>query len=68
MAAAKKCDRCGNYYEENKNQLGKRYGDNDRKTLRRLEVIVSCGHEEKSIDLCDECWKKFYKWMEDASE
>lgn len=68
MAIAKKCDRCGNYYDANTKYNG---------TLSSLCTGHICGlytlnsrgfdyEQEEHIryDLCDKCLESFYDWLE----
>lgn len=64
MADAKKCDRCGNYYDENK--IKPRDLDN-RSVMARLKTFAhtpNMSYTDEIFDLCDECWEKFYSFMD----
>ena len=55
MAAAKKCDRCGNYYD-----------NNERKRIMGFSVIgikirTLCHY--KNMDLCDICVDELYDFL-----
>ena len=70
MAEAKKCDRCGNYYDDNTygsvkqddkgNLVGTGY------TIIGIDILKNIGgrniHDEH-FDLCDSCIVKFYLFM-----
>ena len=49
MSNAKKCDRCGKFYE---------------KTFRQIYVVKDNGCCNTKIDLCDECQKELIDWVE----
>ena len=67
MAIAKKCDRCGNYYDTNTKYevpdcLNTRY-------VNGISTLVSFNFNyvtERGIsyDLCDKCLESFYNWLE----
>ena len=67
MATARKCDRCGNYYDANTkyeipSYLNTRYV-NGISTL--ASVNFNCPTEPGiSYDLCDKCLESFYNWLE----
>lgn len=64
MASVKKCDRCGKYFDRNEiERIGINYPH--KVPLARIAVqSVSCGHTDE-YDLCDECWEKFFAWMDE---
>lgn len=68
MANAKKCDRCGNYYDANaKYAVGSVLCNTNYisgiSTLKSIDV--SCVKEPDTIyDLCDKCLESFYDWFE----
>ena len=56
MADAKKCDRCGKYYENK----------NPGFSISRLKYAGDLmGRIE--IDLCEDCCEQFNKWLEDKN-
>lgn len=57
MSAAKKCDRCGDYFQP-KSWWGQ----------YALVINPEYGIEGRSFDLCDECMKKLVKLLEDEVE
>ena len=67
MAIAKKCDRCGNYYDANTKYeipscLNTRY-INGISTL--VSFNLNCVTERNiSYDLCNKCLESFYCWLE----
>lgn len=61
MADAKKCDRCGNYYDENAKH---------KVTINSCKTVISevctytrSGHAYKPYDLCDNCIDDFFEFM-----
>lgn len=62
MANAKKCDRCGNYYDANtKYSLTSRH-------ICGLSTLKSYGFGYEATqcdeyDLCDMCLESFYDWL-----
>ena len=60
MATARKCDRCGDYYDKNT-----KYNSASPYTgyVCGLFTLKSCGFDCK-YDLCDKCLESFYDWME----
>lgn len=61
MAAASKCDRCGNYYDENKETI-----ENGRICGNRYITgfkMVNGRWSGKYFDLCDKCIEKLYEFM-----
>lgn len=49
MSEARKCDRCGKYY--------------DRIAFRNYISPYNLGDHKKDIDLCDDCVESFNKWL-----
>ena len=59
MAIAKKCDRCGKYYDENK-----KYRYNlVMETVIGLRFETLEGFNSSRIDLCDECLGKIKNFL-----
>ena len=60
MASAKKCDRCGKYYDNNKSTLRGYPG-----TLCGVTFVRSVGQPRciGEKDLCDECIAKLIRFM-----
>ena len=59
MADAKKCDRCGKYYDENYHD---RYVFGNTITHIKLSTDFS-DHNYKKLDLCDDCFDELYKFL-----
>jgi hypothetical protein len=59
MATARKCDRCGKYYDENKKY---RY-DLTMGTVIGLRFETRQGFNSSRIDLCDECLGKIKEFL-----
>lgn len=55
MAAAKKCDRCGKYYDRN-NRINKGLYKNE--FIDGIVKTTNTGNYLNQIDLCDECLDK----------
>lgn len=57
MAAAKKCDRCGKYYDANRGP----------KSIEGIYVtgisINACTIHHRDFDFCDECINKLYTFL-----
>lgn len=77
MADAKKCDRCGSYYDDgsSKDKSFKVNGE----TVYQIALINSSDRRICEYDLCDQCTRDLFHWMcneevdiseleEDASE
>ena len=59
MAIARKCDRCGKYYDENKKYVfGLAMG-----TVIGLRFETLNGNNSSRIDLCDECLGKIKEFL-----
>lgn len=65
MAKARKCDRCGQYYEKNTNKLlTGTYFTVSVYPLSRIDVWSSYDEQHhESYDLCDKCAEKFMKFI-----
>ena len=58
MASAKKCDRCGTYFDwkpEGYNQI-------------MIENSYSINSKLKKFDICPTCMKRFMQWMDNKAE
>ena len=55
MAAAKKCDRCGKFYDRN-NRMNKGLYKNE--VIDGIVKTTNIGNYLNQIDLCDECLGK----------
>lgn len=67
MSDAKKCDRCGRFYEQNSTPFDK-YGDTSNISGEKIIAtgITLCSTHMgqcKYFDLCDECLESFDRWM-----
>ena len=60
MALAKKCDRCGKFYDHY--PTGDKLQNNAIKMVHKTAEGLIHG-KEKSLDLCPECMKKFDEFM-----
>lgn len=62
MASAKKCDRCGNYYNRNANDYegGKRGGN--AYPYEHVHMTDKCAHGIR-YDFCDNCIADFFMFM-----
>ena len=65
MSKALKCDRCGKYYE--KNVLVKSVGAVHGGIINGIITSTAEGKEDKHYDLCDDCIKKLFDWMNQAN-
>ena len=54
-----KCDRCGEYYDRDKNTVIGICTD-----LKRALIVALGCDEEANYDLCENCAESFRKWME----
>lgn len=57
MSAAKKCDRCGTYFQLQ-----------SWKEQYAFIINAEYGKQGKSFDLCDECMRKLVAWLKDEVE
>ncbi len=61
MASARKCNRCGKYYESGKN-------NGNKKDVRGIAIIKENGGAVEIIDLCPECMKEVKKVLRKKME
>lgn len=61
MANAKKCDRCGRYYDENVRFKADKSCDCER--LSKVVEMTVGGYRYKGYDLCDNCIEDFKKFI-----
>ena len=65
MALAKKCDRCGNFYESYNTT-------NDSKNINGIMTLnldeQGRYYEHKPLDLCPNCKDSFEKWLNKKGE
>lgn len=52
---AKKCDRCGVYYDKNINT----FGFENKPLTQVIAIHFATGTTSRHYDLCDDCMKKF---------
>ena len=63
MSDAKRCNRCGEYYDLNpKNLPGTKTGP--KYSINYYKQLGYMGAEVKSFDLCPECARQFTEWAE----
>lgn len=60
MADAKKCDRCGKYYTENK-AVKSNNGSNGSRHVGGIISIDNKSYMDARFDLCDECVVEFFE-------
>ena len=60
MAKAKKCDRCGKYYDGNTRFPVDQHGDI---YIESVMTMTTGGYHYKNYDLCDDCIKDFKKFI-----
>lgn len=65
MAEAYKCDRCGKYYSENKTKLT---GGNCKNEVFGHVNIKGRFNWYKSYDLCDDCVRELFEFLNDKKE
>ena len=67
MSDAKKCDRCGKFYEKNSISF-ERYGTNiingEYTIVSGLSLTTQFPGVFKPYDLCDECLEQLIDWLE----
>lgn len=57
MAEAYKCDRCGKLYESEV-----------EKSARKFSIMKNIRYGYTSLDICDDCYKEFVKFMDDGKK
>ena len=60
MATAKKCDRCGKYYDSNEPHL---IGNGRISAIDGIAFTLKEGDTADCYDLCDECIKLLVEWL-----
>lgn len=65
MAKAYQCDRCMNYYTENKDVVPRGMATND--VVNGLRIVTKTS-KIKHYELCDDCLKKLVNFLEYRSE
>lgn len=72
MANAKKCDRCGHYYDDPpRNRIMMPYSHNDPNEIRYVSLISIYDRvegRERRIDLCEKCLKAFNSYLNTPSK
>lgn len=63
MANAKKCDRCGNYYQERQPNAFEAFSNSLFDVVAKPEVLYKIETIEKFLDLCPACSKSLKRWM-----
>ena len=58
MADAKKCDRCGAYYDTNKGAKSI-----NGYFVRGVRICTSISNSTIKVDLCDDCINKLYDFL-----
>lgn len=61
MASAKKCDRCGKYYD--KNELYKTSVNGCKTVIDGVAFSVKCDDITDYHDLCDDCITLLKQWL-----
>lgn len=65
MSKAKKCDRCGKFYENNVVMESK--GSVLGNTIGGIKTVTKDGRTDEGFDLCDDCVKSLYEWKEEPN-
>lgn len=63
MSDAKKCDRCGGYYDRSKVEIGR-----NKLLFGYVALYSRVGSQIKRCDLCDNCVKKLINWLDNEKE
>ena len=67
MANAKKCDRCGKFYDGNTRFPADQYGllslTNGDIYIESVMTMTTGGYHYKNYDLCDDCIEDFKKFI-----
>ena len=61
MATAKKCDRCGKYYDDNKQYPASHNGF--KSYIDGMAFTTKNGSLGQTYDLCDECITLLKEWL-----
>ena len=61
MSKAKKCDRCGKFYE--KNVVMESKGSVIGSTIGGINTATTEGKTDEHFDLCDDCIKSMCEWI-----
>lgn len=65
MSEAKKCDRCGKFYEEN--ELMESKCSVLGSTIGGINTATKDGRKDEHFDLCDDCIKSLFAWLNQSS-
>lgn len=57
---AKKCDRCGRYYDKNTEYF---VGRMPIRCAAGVRIYDTCGYNWIVWDLCDDCLTEFFNWV-----
>jgi hypothetical protein len=68
MANAKKCDRCGNYYQERKSNVFENFACDLSRHLKLSEKEQMIWFIEQTVDLCPCCSKSLQHWAKCKEE
>ena len=61
MADAKKCDRCGKYYDDESSK-DRNFRVNGI-PIHQMALIDACDHHICEYDLCNECARDLFHWL-----
>lgn len=64
MADAKKCDRCGKYYEKNEEHKYTEEMQHKSMIAARIQIRSVSGFMLTDYDMCDECLSRFKEFMD----
>ena len=62
---AKKCDRCGRYYDKNSKHVT---GTNPTLHAKGVQVFTDFERISQEWDLCDGCLTEFFNWVNTKKE
>lgn len=63
MSNAKKCDRCGKFYENHKRRFRMDNNDFKNANLAWIKLVDVNDHYITSFDLCEDCVKELWHWL-----
>lgn len=61
MASAKKCDRCGKYYD--KNEQHQACSNGYKSIINGVAFTMKNGELAETYDLCDDCIARMKEWL-----
>ena len=64
MAMAKKCDRCGAFYENYTTQRSKKEGRVNTIQTKETDENGNIAFTVNTYDLCPDCMKEFFSWFD----